>query len=170
MATNSVPGADPKNNDKLNIGCWAEHEDGSMIFVKGVNENDIVVFEIYDFADEKMPVFYQQALALKDFEKTFSYDPKKIDKINMKWTWHDKTPFPWEKIMQIIQKPVPVPANVEDTISAAKRIAESLKARVAMVLTEDHILEKQGLSARKGGRTSRTIIDRLKGAMAELIG
>lgn len=35
MSTNDVPGANPVNKDILAAGCWAEHADGSLLFVKG---------------------------------------------------------------------------------------------------------------------------------------
>lgn len=31
MSTNDVPGAKTENRDVLAMGCWAEHEDGSLI-------------------------------------------------------------------------------------------------------------------------------------------
>lgn len=34
MSTQDVPGANRANRDQLASGCWAEHEDGSLLFVK----------------------------------------------------------------------------------------------------------------------------------------
>lgn len=47
MATQAVPGADPKNLDDLSIGCWAEDEQGtSLLLVKG-HEGGRVIFDLY---------------------------------------------------------------------------------------------------------------------------
>lgn len=43
MATYDSPGSNPANNDKLSRGNWAEHADGSLIYVKDIDENDRVV-------------------------------------------------------------------------------------------------------------------------------
>ncbi len=172
MSTNDVPGANPVNRDKLARGCWAEHEDGSMIYVKDIDENSRVIFEIYDFAKPNDPVYYPSALSLIDFEKTFSYDPKKTNKSptgDIKWTWHDKKPMPWERVMREIDKPVPVSANVVDTLSAAARIADSLHLRMRSVINEDHIRAEQGLEMRTAHRTARGIGERLKNALSALV-
>lgn len=49
MSTNDVPGANPVNGDKLGMGCWAEHQDGSMILVEGT-EGNRVIYSIFDMA------------------------------------------------------------------------------------------------------------------------
>lgn len=54
MSTNDVPGANPKNADVLAMGCWAEHEDGSLIFVESV-EGGTVVYSIFDIAPKGKP-------------------------------------------------------------------------------------------------------------------
>ena len=139
MSTIDCPGANPVNNDKLSRGCWAEHKDSSLIFVKDIDENDRVIFEMYDLTDPKDPVYYPHAMSKTDFEKQFSYKSKVQD---VKWTWHDKTPFVWDKVMRIISNPVPArPAEAQ--ISAAKKVAESLKAK-ACALDEVHLTNAKG--------------------------
>lgn len=171
MSTLSVPGHNPQNKDKLSIGCWAEHEDGSMIFVKGIDENDTVVFEMYDLSDLDHPVYYPHALSLVDFEKSFSFDPKKKNgKPNLKWTWHDKTPFDWSRVMRVIQRPLPVSANIQDQVSATAQMVESLNIRLKEALTPDVIHSHQGIDPRLVGRTSKTMAQRLKNAISELVG
>lgn len=169
MATNDVPGANPKNNDKLSRGCWAEHEDGSLIFVKDIDENDRVIFEIYDLSNDKHPVYYPQALTLKEFEKTFSYNPGKKDTSKIKWTWHDKTAMPWERVMRVIKNPLAVSANVQDSLTAATQVAESLRARIREVVTEDFVLSNQGIDTRPAGNQAKGIFNRLKRAMEAFV-
>lgn len=169
MATTDVPGYNPTNNDKLSRGSWAEHDDGSLIFVKDIDENDRVIFDLYDLANLQHPIFYPNALALYEFEKTFSYEPKKKKKVNLKWTWHDKTEFPWERVMRVIQSPLPVATNVQDTLTAAAQMAQSLNFRLSEVLTQDHILKEQGLVTRPQTHQSRTILQRLKNALGALV-
>lgn len=129
MSTNDVPGAKKQNNDVLATGCWAEHKDGSMIFVDGV-EAGTVVYSLFD-RDQDDPVEYRDAMDEKGFKDQFSW--KKGDKD--KWTWHDKTPFPWDKIMKTFPAGVK-PVSAEAEMSAAKRIARSLKIRAGKV--RDH--------------------------------
>lgn len=172
MSTDTVPGADPANRDKLTGGCWAEHEDGSMVFVKDITENDVVIFEIYDFKDRGDPVFWPHALALKDFENTFSYRPKKKkhkDIADIKWIWHDKTPMPWDRIMKVIKSPSPQSTNVEQTLSAANRLANSLNARLGAALNRDHLLANQGFEEKPSQNTGLRIRDRLYNAMRALV-
>lgn len=132
MSTKAVPGAVKAHADELAMGGWAEHEDGSLIFVESV-ENGTVVFVMFDLAQSE-PVQYRHAMPQRDFEKQFTFDPKKTkgDADNLEWTWHDKTPFDWTRVM----------ANFPDgqgstsavaTLSAAARVAESLNARASKV-------------------------------------
>lgn len=156
MATHDVPGANPANADVLAAGCWAEHEDGSLIYVKGT-ENDQVVYEIYDLAQDP-PVYYQDAMREDAFKKQFSWKP--MNPANpIKWAWHDKTPFPWSRVMKTFDKPTPVHADVHDTLSAAARVAQSLRLR-AHKLTEEELKDKTDRIVRKG----KSILDRLERA------
>ncbi len=107
MSTSDVPGANPKNADKLATGCWAEHSDGSLLFVKGT-ENGQIVYELYDVV-QTPPVYYQDAMREEAFKKAFSAPPVGASKED--WTWHDKTPFPWARVMKTFDKPVPVAAD-----------------------------------------------------------
>lgn len=125
MSTNDVPGANPKNADELAMGCWAEHEDGSLIFVEGT-EGGRVIFSIFDVAEDP-PVEYRDAMAEQAFKKQFSWDPK--DPQSVKWTWHDKTPFPWDRIIQSGSSPGTRYASAEDQLSAAERVARSRNLR-----------------------------------------
>jgi hypothetical protein len=94
MSTNDVPGANPRNGDELAMGCWAEHDDGSLILVEST-EASRIIYSIFDMAKEP-PIEYRDAMPEVSFKKTFSWDPKSA---NEKWARHDKTPFPWEKII-----------------------------------------------------------------------
>lgn len=96
MSTNDVPGANAANNDELAMGCWAEHPDGSYLLVLST-ENDEVIFSMFDTKDPTTPQ-YNDKLPKKEFEKHFSWDSKNSNSI--KWTWHDKTPFPWNLIIK----------------------------------------------------------------------
>src|SRR5437762_12981828 len=93
MSTRDVPGYRAENHDELAMGCWAEHEDGSMIFVEST-EGGRVIYSIFDM--EKQPITeYRDAMAEGAFKRQFSYDGKSDP-----WTWHDKTPFPWDRIIK----------------------------------------------------------------------
>lgn len=132
MSTNDVPGARADNGDELAMGCWAEHSDGSMIFVEST-EGDRVVYSIFDRS--KTPITeYRDAMGEADFKEFFSWSDgngkkSKKGKVKEPWTWHDKTPFPWDKIVQRGATDGPRFASASDQLSAAERIAESLKLR-----------------------------------------
>ena len=118
MSTNDVPGSNPSNGDSLSVGCWAEHKDGSLIFVNGA-EGKTVVYSVFDFS--RTPVLeYRDAMATKDFKKHYSWPGKSGEK----WTWHDKTPFPWEKVIKDFPSGTRI-ASANDLVSAAQRVAEN---------------------------------------------
>lgn len=147
MATNAVPGAVAANYDELAVGCWAEHADGSLIFVEGVAEGS-VVYCIFDVAKA---LAYRDAMSEKGFKKQFSWDPKKKDAI--KWTWHDKTPFDWSRVMDL--PPGPAYPSAAHQLSAAEQVAEKLKLRGEAIDTE-------------AIRTGRGILERLTDAWSTL--
>lgn len=161
MSTHDVPGANDANRDVLAAGCWAEHKDGSLIFVKG-NERSTVIYELYDVVQDP-PVYYQDAMDEGDFKKAFSAPP--IGAADDDWTWHDKTPFPWSRVMSHIDRPRPVVASAQETLSAAAKVAESLQLR-AKKLTEE-TLEPQREQVRKKGRTLAQRIEAAMEAFAE---
>lgn len=155
MSTQDVPGANPANKDQLAAGCWAEHEDGSLLYVKGTEDNQ-VVYELHDVAQEPA-VYYNDAMREEEFKKFFSFPP--IGTSDVEWKWHDKTPFPWKRVMKTFGKPRPQIADVQEELKAAARVAKSLGLR-ARNITE----------AELGGRTeqvrdkTRTIWERFQEA------
>lgn len=148
MATNDVPGYKPENRDVLGMGAWAEAEDGSLIFVEGV-EAARVVYAMFDLAATP-PVQFRDAMNEWDFKKAYSWEPdadpeealpadapkrsKKAKKdavaliqtAKVCWTWHDKTPFPWDRVMKGGAKPGLEYASAEGQLNAARRVAEAL--------------------------------------------
>src|SRR5579863_241094 len=121
MSTNDVPGFNPQNHDDLHAGCWAEHHDGSLIFVLGT-ENGTVLYDLYDLEDTQNPMQWRDAMPLKQFQKQFSYDPT-LKSMSLKWTWHDKTAFPWDRIMKSFNqgvRPLSVEKQVADTAQVRK--------------------------------------------------
>lgn len=150
MSTNDVPGANPANADTLAAGSWAEHDDGSLLFVKGT-EAQQVVYELYDLAQDP-PVYYQDAMRDDPFKKAFSFPP--VGTSPDKWTWHDKTPFPWNRVMKTFDKPRPAHADVHDTLSAAARVAESLRLRAQKLTAES-------VGAERVARKGHAIFDRI---------
>jgi hypothetical protein len=122
MSTNDVPGANPANSDQLRMGCWAEHNDGSLIFVKSV-EGSRVIYEMYDTSVNPI-IQYTDAMKEEAFKKQFSWNPS--DKNSIKWTWHDKTAFPWDRIIKHGARDGVSFASAQDQISAAARVALSM--------------------------------------------
>lgn len=158
MSTNDVPGANPGNADSLAAGAWAEHADGSLIFVKG-NEGGRVYFEMYD-TSKTPPVVYTDAMLEADFKRQFSVPP--VGTSRVRWTWHDKTPFPWSRVVQQTQ-PRPGYASAEDQITAAQRVAESLHMRGER-LREEAVRANVEEPARK----AHAVIDKIAAALKDV--
>jgi hypothetical protein len=139
MSTNDVPGAKHANNDVLAMGCWAESAeagDQSLMFVQGL-ENGTVYFRVFDLAKDPL-MEYSDALGEVPFKKLFSWKPEK-DGVTPggKWTWHDKTPFPWAKVIKAGSQDGYKYASVHEQLSAAARVAEHLKMRGKKVDLDD---------------------------------
>jgi hypothetical protein len=166
MSTNDVPGYNSNNRDELTMGCWAEHEDGSLIFVESV-ENHRVIYSIFDMCKDPL-VEYRDALSEDDFKKNFSWvdttTAKKSSKsLNLKWTWHDKTRFPWERVIKSGAKDGLRYACASDMMTAAERVAESLKLRAQAVSDRTHMVETTRSPSKIGGflRTLANALDEL---------
>lgn len=121
MSTNDVPGANPSNHDSLAMGCWAEHEDGSLIVVESA-EGGRIVYSIFDTATKPVTE-YRDAMAEGAFKKAFSWNPK--DPASEKWTWHDKTPFPWDRVIKGGARDGARFASADDHLTAAERVRRS---------------------------------------------
>lgn len=136
MSTHDVPGANPANQDVLALGCWAEHDDGSLIFVESV-EGDQVVYSIFDVAQDP-PIEYRDAMAEGAFKTAFSWKPEhRRQPQDLVWTWHDKTPFPWDRVMDDFRAGQR-PSSAVATMTAAQRVAESLELRAGQVVERHH--------------------------------
>ena len=153
MSTHDVPGAVAAHHDVLAMGCWAEHDDGSLIYVYST-EGDKVVYSMFDVSRDPVLEF-RDAMSEKGFKKEFSWSkPGVSTKEGVQWTWHDKTPFDWDRVM--VQFPSgPRDASAGATMTAAARIAERLKLR-------GNELREQ--ISRPGG--ARTIMERVRDAIA----
>ncbi len=136
MATQDVPGAKASNGDTLAVGAWSEDKAGtSLMFVAGL-ENDQVVYQMYDLTNG---MFYQDAMLEKDFKKEFS---------GKDWTWHDKTSFPWNRVMARFNRPVPQHADVEDQLTTAGKVAKALHLRGRKLTEADVTARSEELRAR----------------------
>lgn len=155
MSTQDVPGANPANGDELTMGCWAEHEDGSLIFVEST-EADRVVYSIFDLSVDP-PLEYRDAMPRHGFERAFSYPTETGDK----WTWHDKTPFPWERIMDDFQ-PGSRPASAVAQLSAAARVAKHLDLKAGEISPS-----VWGRAAGAAGSRARQVMDKFRRALGE---
>ena len=133
MSTNDVPGHNPINKDELAMGCWAEHEDGSLLLVQS-SESGRIIYTVFDL-DADPPLQYNDTMAEKAFMKTYSWDKKKSKKD--KWVWHDKSPFPWNLVMDSDIQQGPGYTSADDLQSAAARVAESRKLKGKVIDDDD---------------------------------
>lgn len=126
MSTNDVPGAVAANNDTLGMGCWAENDDGSLVLVESTEANR-VIFSVFDMSRDPI-MEYRSAMPDGDFKRYFSWTVPGAKK-KAKWTWHDKTAFPWDRIIKEGAKPGVKYASAGDQLNAAQRVAEDLKMK-----------------------------------------
>ncbi len=134
MSTQDVPGANPRNADKLDVGCWAEDDDRtSLVHVIG-HEGGSVVFQLYDL-NEKPILHYQDAMLEPDFKQFFSAPPTGDSDVT--WTWHDKATFPWDRVMKHVSGKAPIHSDVNDQLSIAQRIATKLGLRAKKLSEQD---------------------------------
>lgn len=163
MSTNDVPGARAANNDELGLGCWAEHEDGTLLFVEST-EADRVIYSVFD-TRKNPPMEFRDAMPEDGFKKHFSWDPNSKDDDQIKWTWHDKTPFPWDRI---IEEGIPEGvrhASAQHLLTAAEKVAEK-RDLIGKSVDEDDI--KSRLSKTIVGRVGRAVVSGIQSAISEL--
>lgn len=120
MSTHDVPGSNPANGDELKMGCWAESKDGSLLLVEGY-EQGLCVFCLFDLSGPD-PIQYRDRMVEADFRALFV--PKAGD--TPEWTWHDKTPFPWDRVIKQGARPGLDYASAEAQLSAAERLRQRL--------------------------------------------
>lgn len=175
MSTPDVPGANPRNSDALHTGCWAEsaNDDGSYILVEGF-ENGRVVYELFD-TSKTPPVAYRDAMPESRFKRQFSWDGKGV-----KWTWHDKTEFPWDVIIQKGLQSGQRPAMGSDVLQEAADIEDTLEKMVgddpddagagsaARRVARDLNLRGRALSGTESNRVRRALT-RLRDGIQEAI-
>lgn len=171
MSTNDVPGANPANRDKLAAMCWAEHRDGSLILVESV-EPDVggksrVVYSIFDLGLVQ-PVEYRDAMPEDGFKKVFSWVPGDVeddgdddDLGKIRWTWHDKTPFPWSRVFDDFPAGQRM-ASAVATRTAAQRVADSIGVRAQELRDRTSVFPSPQPIA-------SSIMSRIKGAIDALI-
>lgn len=167
MSTNDVPGHKPENRDVLAMGSWAEHEDGSLIFVEAV-EGGRVVYSMFDLDKE---VEYRDAMPEAGFKEAFSWDPGEAedkprpvkkrwgkkpkdapdDIPNVRWTWHDKTPMPWDRVFAKFDEG-PRDLSADHTMTRAEAIARHLD------LQGQKIRPREGDWLSKGQRAASEIM------------
>jgi hypothetical protein len=170
MSTNDVPGFNPANNDELCAMCWAEHDDGSLILVEST-EGSRVIYSIFDMSKDP-PIEYRDAMPEASFKRTFSWKSDDVNDIahrsksamshNIKWTWHDKTPFPWDRVIRSGAQDGGRHAFAEHTLNAAERVAESLRLRGNKIRDDLRYRKEETV------RRSATIWDKISRAVNEL--
>lgn len=162
MSTQDVPGHGSAKSDVLGMGVWGEHTDGSLLFVEST-EGGRVIYSIFDMAQTPI-VEYRDAMPEKGFKEAFSYG-NKHSKVDKGWRFHDKTPFPWDKVMSAGAKDGMRYASATDQLNAAQRVAESIEAR-----GQNFDPDKWTHLRENVGRKGRTIIDKIQRAVSELRG
>ena len=118
MSTSDVPGHNPINDDELAMGVWGEHQDGSLMLVQS-SEGGRIVYTVFDLSADP-PLQYTDTMAEKAFKDRYSW-PDSDDR----WTWHDKSPFPWSQVIDAGVQQGPGYATADHLETAAERVARS---------------------------------------------
>jgi hypothetical protein len=158
MSTNDVPGAKAANNDELAMGCWAEHEDGSLILVESTEGNRII-YSIFNMSEDP-PWEYRDAMPQDGFMDHYSFDGKPD---SIKWTWHDKTPFPWDRIIKEGIKDGTKFACADHLLTAAEKIKKDRELKGSPFKPDD---AKQRMD--RLGRAGMIIVDAIQRAIGTL--
>jgi len=166
MSTNDVPGAKSYNNDELAIGCWAEHNDGSLILVES-SEGGRVIYSVFDIS-KAPPVEFRDSMPEQGFKDHFTWDPDNKNDDQIKWVWHDKSPFPWDRI---IKEGIPDGvrhACAHDLITSANRVAESRSLHGKEVDTKELEVRLPKTVLGKLNRAGNAVISGIQKAISEL--
>lgn len=161
MSTPDVPGSNPANRDVLSMGCWAEHDDGSLILIEST-ENNRIIYSIFDMAKDPI-IEYRDAMPDVSFKSTYSWKPGKPKQD--KWTWHDKTAFPWDRVIKTGFSDGQRFASAAGLQTAAERVAESLRLRGQKFDADQH----QHKAPTQVPITANVIMDKLGRAFQELL-
>lgn len=162
MSTNDVPGANPVNGDSLHVGCWAEHADGSLIFVEGAEGNS-VVFSMFKMKEPLLE--YRDRMPDVNFKDLFTWKPGASGTKGVKWTWHDKTPFPWDRIIQKGVTDGPRLPSAHAQMTVAEQIAADLRLQGAEL--DRRRYEHRGETRRRRPRSAEQILASLEDALDE---
>jgi hypothetical protein len=144
MSTLDVPSYGTARNDELKALMWGEHKDGSLVFVAST-ENHRVVFQIFDLSAGKV-IEYRDAISVDDFKRKFSWSsPDKLP--GGPWAWHDKMPFPWDRVIAAGAPSGTGFASVQDVLDHAADIKASrdrlIGGTAAQIVASD--LKLQGM-------------------------
>lgn len=122
MSTHDVPGANPANGDQLKQGCWAEAPDGSLLYVTDT-ENGRVIYSVFDLSKKRV-IEYRDAMDQAMFKRIYT-SPKSGGASKTIWTWHDKSPFPWDAVIKSGAEDGARLASADAILEQAEEIAES---------------------------------------------
>ena len=161
MSTYDCPGANPAYADELALGCWAENSDGSLIFVEST-ENGRVIYSMFDVSTDPITE-YRDSMPEAGFKQTFSYG---VGVSNIQWVWHDKTPFPWDRIIRLGARDGVRHAHAQELLTAAQRVAASRKV-YGQPIDPEHYTH---LAEVKRSKPARSIMTRIQRAINELRG
>jgi hypothetical protein len=112
------------------------------------------------------PMEYRDAMPEKGFKDHFSYE----DEDDEQWLWHDKTTFPWNKVMAVFKDGTKFTSAI-DQIKAAQRVADVMMIK-GQRLEEDSISNRLRNFNEKSkvviGRKGKVIMDKIQRALGEL--
>jgi hypothetical protein len=151
MSTNDVPGAKPGNRDELAMGCWAEHQDGSLLFVEST-ESGRTIYSLFDLSKDPI-VEWRDAMMEGAFKHTFSWKTGDKDR----WTWHDKTAFPWDRIIKIGAKDGLRHVSADAIETAAERVRKSREIHTSVPVDPAVISSRVA----KLGAKAKKLVDKL---------
>lgn len=114
MSTLDVPGYKAEHNDTLAMGCWAEHDDGSLLLVERITEAGKVEYSIIDRSSDPVTEYWG-SMPEGLFKRSFSHGGP----VGLGWVWHDKSPWPMERAtvpVKLLEAPRSIAAESVDRL------------------------------------------------------
>lgn len=166
MSTTDVPGAVPAHGDRLREGCWAEHPDGSLLHVLQ-GEGGRVVYDMFDLSQSGRVIRYVDTMPIESFNRAYSWH--RSDPASVRWTWHDKSGFPWDRVFDHVPQELGHDTDHVETVAdeppaALRSVVAQLAERLRLAGEEMTPEQLAALSGRRLG----TVLQRLNAALDEL--
>ena len=96
------------------------------------------------------------------FKSTFSWNPKGK---GLKWCWHDKSPFPWDRIVKSGGKDGTRYASAEEQLTAAEQVRRSREIHRGREVDVEEVARSR---VDRAGEKAKAVLRRIQRAIRSL--